>query len=683
MVSLNATVYPNEAYVLVQVDWAGILTQDFFNDRTVSPGWGIPAIGTAYNHIPADTQFSVSGGYGRVAVNAVATNFIVTTGSATNTYMEASFSTDQLALGADQLAYLVSRFTDVNNYYRAGLNISPAGTMTMFITRVSGGVATALTSTSVPLTHVAGARYNIGFETNGTLLQAKAWLSSAPEPLTWNLSTTDAVLAGPGAYGMRMFLNAGNTNPLPVLYLWDNFLVTDPNAPNVTYAGVTRRNTVTGEIVTLRPYIAYDDEGNLLLDCGQGLWWDTEPPLNVPLEYCAVAADVQTNLAQNCCFENGSVLPWVASSGTFVTSTTFAHEGVNSGRFTPDGTSDNISISQTVTGFTENEPITMSAWVLTPQGWNSVWLQLDVTYTDATVESFLSPLEILDDNEWRFLQHTFTPSKEIGSAVFSFRFSGIPPNTTLFYLDQIQITQEQAQAATSCETVTVSSESIWLKSPLNPCSDVEIGVCSPMLLDCGEDTRVSYVGHDSEDYAPNTSLWQPINQVYPIPVNRARRSPTSVLRLLTHDCEARDALRLANAPGDPLLFQAPATYCIEDRYISVGVVNESRLSVDQREDFRLVSLPYAVVRRPVGPANGVCGTRIDDLCDIYTSWAAMNIAGLTWTDLLLGEASPSGPGQPEPPAAARTWDEVNTEFADWTAVDAGGTRDWDELEDGL
>ena len=35
--------------------------------------------------------------------------------------------------------------------------------------------------------------------------------------------------------------------------------------PNVTHARVVRRNTVTGEEVTLRPYIAYDGDGNLLL----------------------------------------------------------------------------------------------------------------------------------------------------------------------------------------------------------------------------------------------------------------------------------------------------------------------------------------------------------------------------------------------------------------------------------
>jgi carbohydrate binding protein with CBM4/9 domain len=687
MPTLNATVYPNEAYVLVEVDWSGALTRDHFDHRTVSPGWGTPELGAAYAYIPANTQFSVSGGYGRIAVNAVNSNFIATTGSATNVYVTSSFSTDALALGADQLAYLVTRFTDINNYYRAGVNISTTGTMTLFITRVSGGVGTALASVLTSFTHVAGARYSLGFEVNGTQLRAKIWATATPEPLTWNLSTTDATLAGPGAYGVRALLNAGNTNPLPVLYLWDDFLAFDPNTVEPLYAGVTRRNTVTGEIVHLRPYVAYDSTGNLLLDCAQGLWWDTEPPLNVSLEYCAVATDVATQISQNCCFESGTA-PWAVSgfvlAGTLTTSTTFAHEGLQSGLITPTGAVQVAAgFTQTVTGFIGTEPVTMSAWVLSPQGWNSVLLQLVVTYSDGTTETVETPVEILDDGEWRFLSTTFTPRKTITSAQFTFMATGEPPNTTLFYVDQIQLTQPTELVVSACETVTVSSESVWLKNPFNPCLDVGIGLCSPMLNNCLEDTRVSYVGHTEDSYSANTVLLSGPTRRRPVPVNRVRADAVSTLQVLTHDCAARDAVLDSNETGDPLLFQAPAQYCIEDRYISVGVLTDSRISVDQREPFRLISMPYAVVDRPEGPANGVCGARIDDLCDIYSSWNALAIAGLTWTGLLLGEASPNGPGQPDPDPDARTWGEVEVEFATWSAVEAGGTRDWGELRDGL
>src|SRR5688572_21332237 len=106
--------------------------------------------------------------------------------------------------------------------------------------------------------------------------------------------------------------------------------------PQVLYAGVTRRNTVTGEVVTLRPYAAYDGDGNLLLSCGLGLWWDTEVPLNVELEYCTFPADVPVLLTENDDFEV-TLAPWAGSNGTAVRSNAFAHQGTWSAEFTPTG----------------------------------------------------------------------------------------------------------------------------------------------------------------------------------------------------------------------------------------------------------------------------------------------------------------------------------------------------------
>jgi hypothetical protein len=454
--------------------------------------------------------------------------------------------------------------------------------------------------------------------------------------------------------------------------------------PQVLYAGVTRRNTVTGEVVTLRPYTAYDSNGNLLLSCGLGLWWDTEPPLNVPLEYCTFAAPVDTLLTQNDDFET-ALAPWAGSNGVAVRSNTFAHQGTWSAELTPTGGLTNGQIfNGTDTGpFTVGQPLIMQGWAMSPQGWNSVELLAGIIYDDGEQTSFSTETEILDDGEWRFLQTEFTPTKPGVIGSMTFIIYGIVPATTIFYLDQVGVYQKQDVGVTACETVTVASEAIWLKSPLYPCSDVSLGLCNPAMdFDCEEDSRVTYVGMAEDILNANTVLSEPTNRVHPIPVSRTRRAPRSELRVLAHDCDARDAVLLVNNPGTPLLFQAPVDYCIPDRYISVGPVAEARFSVDQRDDFRLMLMPYAVVQRPEGPANGICGARIEDLCDIYTSWQAMILAGLTYYDLLLGLASDDGPFSP-PFDDLRIWDEVLTEFANWTAVEAGGTRDWDELRNGL
>jgi len=453
--------------------------------------------------------------------------------------------------------------------------------------------------------------------------------------------------------------------------------------PQVLYAGVTRRNTVTGEIVTLRPYTAYDSDGNLLLSCGLGLWWDTEPPLNVPLEYCTFAADVETLITTNSDFET-ALAPWFVAVGAVVRSNAFAHQGSWSAQITPPG---GIGLGMfnpdDSLPFIVGVPLTMSAWAMSPQGWNAVRVQAAIAYDDGETSSFTSDIEILDDGQWTFLTTSLTPTKPgfISSIVFT--ILGPVPATTLFYVDQIGVYQAQPQTVTACETVTVTSEALWLKSPLHPCDDVTLGLCVPgMDFDCEDDSRITYVGMADDILNQNTVLSEPANRKYSIPTNRIRRAPQSELRLLAHDCGARDAVLQINDPGSPLLFQAPTDYCIPDRYIGVGPVTESRFSVDQREDFRLMLLPYAVVQRPEGPADGICGARIEDLCDIYTSWQAMVLAGLDYYSLLLGLASDDGPFSP-PFEDLRTWGEVFAEFADWTAVFDGGLRDWQELKNGL
>lgn len=452
--------------------------------------------------------------------------------------------------------------------------------------------------------------------------------------------------------------------------------------PEVTYAGVQRTNTVTGEVVTLRPYVAYDADGNLLLSCSKGLWYDTEPPLNVPLTYCLIASGVETALSTNGDFEIGSVAPWTPFGGTFATSNTFAHSGTFSGLFTPDGTTQSGGIVYpAIPGIVANVPLTASTWVLSPQGYNAVQIQLTLSNADGTVTTILSDVEIIDDAEWRYITMTTTPTQAATLSDFRVVALGIAPNTTLFYFDQVQVTQEQPVTVNVCTTVTVTdTTNVRLKDPNNPCNDLVIGLCSPIWGDCPDDTRISYAGQSADTRPPSTLVIDTLNREFPIPVNRSRRSPRTELRLIAHDCEARDAIIQINDSGDVLLWQLPAEYCQADRYITVGDETETRISVDQREPFRLMSMPYITVERQSGPANGVCGTRIQDLCDIYTSWQSMVIAGLTWRDLLLGAAGNNGPGSDF--AALRTWSEVNTEFVDWTAV-AGGGRTWTQLLNGL
>lgn len=681
MPTIDATVYPAQAYVLVQADWSGAVLRDIFH-RVVAGDWGAattgqdwaPDGGGAPNYQVLNDQGQIIHTAASSSLNQIAAVSMLDV----DFYGVTSLLVTPTGASIETSRFI--RFVDMNNYVRVRWAHTTTGVITAVIIQRIAGVDTFSSSANIP--GVAAADVVAWrLQAIGATVRFQAWPVNTPMPQTWLLSFTTTWLTA-GAVGVGSFVAAGVTNPRPVTVYHDNLVAYSPSAVSSDCALVTRRNTVTGELVYLRPYIFYDADGALILECGQGLWWDTEPPLNVPLEYCTFACDAAVIRSTNPTFDT-DVLGWTAVNSSFAQDCTNAKVGTCSGRMTPNGTNTNPAVTQSGIVLAADSPVTISGWAMSPQGWNSVYLTLVVSYSDLTSETVSTELVTLDDGEWRFLSVSFTPSKSVASSSFSFVAAGLPPNTTLFNVDQLQVTQLEDQSATACETVTVSSESVWLKNPLQPCLDVEIGLCSPMLEDCDEDSRVSYVGTRGDAYVPNTVLLGPANRQFLIPVSRPRRAPAATLQLLAHDCDARDAVLATNAPGTPLLFQAPADYCIPDRYISVDVVEEVKFSIDQREDFRLMNLPYATVQRPEGPADGPCGTRIQDLCDIYTSWAALSIAGFNWTDLMLGEASPDGPGQPEPPAGARIWSDVETEFANWLAVEAGGTRDWGELRDGL
>lgn len=458
------------------------------------------------------------------------------------------------------------------------------------------------------------------------------------------------------------------------------------DVPAVEYARVVRTNTVTGEQVTLRPYGAYNTAGDLLLTCGIGLWWDTEPPIGQAVTYRTEAADILVNTVVNGGFEAG-VAPWTVTGGTLAQSAVFAKVGAFSGLVTPNGTSVLSQITQPATPILPGVPAVLSGWVLSPQGWNSVrlqarWLNTGGIQTGATLET---PVEIIDDAEWRWMTITGTPPADAVTVAITAQVSGTAPGTTLFYWDQLSVAQLAAvpNVATSGLVTVTATFPYYLKDPVFPCHDQAMTRCIPNpRLACNTDPGIMVKTYGPrETYTPNTILLEAVTDPAPIPVIRERSTPESALILITRTFPDRDAVKELLRPGTVLFFQAPPEYGIDDRYIAVGVETIEAPVEDRRVQPRYITLPHVVTKRPLDAANGVCGARIDDLCDIYASWNAISLAGLTYTDLLLGLASTSGPGAP-PVSGMRTFDVVKAEFADFNDVD-NGVRTFTGLLNGL
>lgn len=452
------------------------------------------------------------------------------------------------------------------------------------------------------------------------------------------------------------------------------------DVPEVEYARVWRVNTVTGEEVLLRPYVAYNDAGDLLLLCGEGIWWDTDPPLNVPVVYRTEAADVLTNLAANSSFEAGTA-PWTVFGGALAQSATFAHAGANSGRLTPTGSSFNSFIRQTGVVVDPAKPVTASTWALSSAGWNSVQLQVQFFGAGAVPVGplFSTPLEILDDAEWRYLAlPDLTPPDGTVDATITVRVTGTAPALNLFYFDQVEVAQYTTVTAYALTApVTVTPDFPWyLKDPINPCHDRAMTRCMPGPV-CSTDPGMMVQNHaQRESYAARTRLLAAENRYHDVPLVRERADAETVLSVITRTFADRDLLKITLQPGTILFLQGPPEYGIPDRYISAGAVQIDCPVPDKRIQPRFFTIPYSTQDRPNGEMNGPCGIRIDDLCDRYASWAAIEIAGLTWEDLLLGMASYSAPGWDT--TGWRTFDQVKAEFPTFNAVNTGG-RDFVDL----
>lgn len=235
-------------------------------------------------------------------------------------------------------------------------------------------------------------------------------------------------------------------------------------------------------------------------------------------------------------------------------------------------------------------------------------------------------------------------------------------------------------ADTSSTPLTIANDGrFWLKDPVRPCNDRPVPLCqtgAPKLPPCEDTNGILFVGIGPEIYPANSFNLRAVNRSLSQAITRPRGGAVTALRLQTVTFTDRDDVLALAAPGSPLLFQGPSEYGVPDRYMDVKDVQVSPELPDLRIQNRTETLPYITVERPPGPTQGICGARVADICEQYSSWDELAATGFTWNDLVAGQASPVSAN-----AARRTWDDVDAEFVDWDAVNTGG-RTWNGLLEG-
>lgn len=253
------------------------------------------------------------------------------------------------------------------------------------------------------------------------------------------------------------------------------------------------------------------------------------------------------------------------------------------------------------------------------------------------------------------------------------------------YLEATDLCQPCTPVTVETLPSTMASNGVFrLKDPVRPCHDQAVPLCFTQANTASEDGQfcipgsgIFFASMSQENYPSNSVLLNPVNAALPISISRARRGASSTLQLVTRTFDDRDAILTLNAPGSPLLLQAPPAYGIADRYMAISSVEVDRGLTDHRFQVRIIDLPHIEVARPAGPMQGPCGSQFDNLCDIYDTWQELNDSGLTWEDLIRGRASTEGgPG----PSGIQTWDDVQATYVDWDAAQVGNT--WIDIEQG-
>jgi hypothetical protein len=207
-------------------------------------------------------------------------------------------------------------------------------------------------------------------------------------------------------------------------------------------------------------------------------------------------------------------------------------------------------------------------------------------------------------------------------------------------------TDNLGTVTTAGPVTVVSSGLAWLKDPARPWANVRIDDCSdtPVPTQCDtplSEPAVSLVGDGlgTEEYAGDFTLFPILNRPRPADVYAFRKDATTSWRVVSKTLTSMNTLNTFYAWGGPILLQLPPIYGWPDRYYQPAEVVVSRLSNDLRVPYRMWDVPLTVVDAPVGAAQGTCENNWCIIGDTYPTWGDLTATGLTWGDVVEGEAA--------------------------------------------
>lgn len=203
-----------------------LLASDLF-DRTVTGAWGAATPGGTWALTGTASDFSVSGGAGRISTAAGQTREARLNVDTADVAVAGQLAFDRLPTSSNVYAYILAR-RNGSTAYRAAIRVASTGAVYVQLKKavnaVESNVAAEVQVTG--LTAAAGRPLAFRFKVVGSNLQFRVWDAAGFEPDVWQTQASDTTsgLQGPGAAGIRSFTGGPVPNG-PVVLLLDTFEV--------------------------------------------------------------------------------------------------------------------------------------------------------------------------------------------------------------------------------------------------------------------------------------------------------------------------------------------------------------------------------------------------------------------------------------------------------------------------
>ncbi|GAA3771840.1 NlpC/P60 family protein [Streptomyces phyllanthi] len=196
--------------------------------RTPASGWGAsPGGGTWSTHNGADADYRVEDGRGVIeltAANASRHAFLSSDRDIADLNATAVFGFDRAPSGAAASLALSFAYDDMDNHYRARLNVTAAGAVQLLLEKEEADAVTVLgAAQQVGTGFTASDRWRVRVEKEGSALRTRAWRDGTAEPSSWQHSVTDPTFTQ-GRVGVRALASSGST-ALPLKALVSEFAV--------------------------------------------------------------------------------------------------------------------------------------------------------------------------------------------------------------------------------------------------------------------------------------------------------------------------------------------------------------------------------------------------------------------------------------------------------------------------